>query len=334
MNIAADRPLANRPLFAGTDIDQGREMLSQLFTEVTLEPYAGNRYSTVINGVALTRSALCYIEHPEGMITSTRAPVDFHTIQLPLTGAAEFRIDGQPAQADTEHGVVLSAGEQVSLETLPGNRMLCFIVDRGVMRDMVTAVTGRADLPVIRFAPQFDPAEPRTASLLSFLKNFTIELNRPGGILESPAAVASFEHTLTTFMLFGLDHNLSDILNAPARDAGADQVRLVEDYITANYIDPISMETIARETGHSANSIFRAFRKYRDYTPMQFLRNVRMKMVRMRLLSATSLDSVGETAMDCGFTHLGRFAIDYRRRFGEAPSETLVRSVQQFQHQR
>jgi len=137
--------------------------------------------------------------------------------------------------------------------------------------------------------------------------------------------VASFEHTLTTLMLFGLDHNLSDILNAPVRDAGADQVRLVEDYITAHYTHPISMETIARETGHSANSIFRAFRKYRDYTPMQFLRNVRMKMVRTRLLRATRFDSVTAIAMDCGFTHWGRFAIEYRQRFGEKPSQTLQR---------
>lgn len=28
-------------------------------------------------------------------------------------------------------------------------------------------------------------------------------------------------------------------------------------------------------------------------------------------------------AMGWGFTHMGRFAVEYRKRFGESPSETL-----------
>ena len=329
MNIAADLSLANRPLFAGTDIDEAREVLSGLFTEVTLEPFSGRRYSTAINGVELQHSTVCYVEHPEGMTASSLAPIDFHAVQLPVARGVEFHLDGQPAQADTEHGVMLSAGQQVSLETLPGNGMLNFIVDRDMMRDLVTAVSGRTNLPEIRFVPQFDPTEPRTASLLSLLMNFSLEINRPGGILESRAAVASFEHALTTFLLFGLQHNLTDALNAPTPDVGANHVRLVEDYISAHCREPISMQTIARETGHGANSIFRAFRKHRDYTPMQFLRNVRMTMARNRLLQPNAAESVSQVAFACGFTHLGRFAIQYRRRFGETPSETLARSLRQ-----
>ena len=76
-------------------------MLSQLFTEVTLEPYARSRYSTVINGVNLLRSTVCYVEHPDGMVANARAPLDFHAIQLPLAGCVEFHIDGRLAEADS-----------------------------------------------------------------------------------------------------------------------------------------------------------------------------------------------------------------------------------------
>jgi AraC-like DNA-binding protein len=34
-------------------------------------------------------------------------------------------------------------------------------------------------------------------------------------------------------------------------------------------------------------------------------------------------ESVATIAARWGFTHLGRFAIDYRRRFGSYPSQTL-----------
>ena len=35
-------------------------------------------------------------------------------------------------------------------------------------------------------------------------------------------------------------------------------------------------------------------------------------------------ESVTDIALRCGFTHLGRFSVAYRTRFGESPSETLI----------
>jgi AraC-like DNA-binding protein len=35
---------------------------------------------------------------------------------------------------------------------------------------------------------------------------------------------------------------------------------------------------------------------------------------------------VSDAALDSGFVHLGRFAVAYRRRYGESPSETLRRT--------
>ena len=63
-----------------------------------------------------------------------------------------------------------------------------------------------------------------------------------------------------------------------------------------------------------------------SYTPMEFLRHVRMRLARQRLLHARPGDSVTGIATRCGFAHLGRFAVDYKRRFGESPSETLERA--------
>jgi len=87
------------------------------------------------------------------------------------------------------------------------------------------------------------------------------------------------------------------------------------------------MRILAQVTGHSANSIFRAFQKYRDYTPMQYLRFVRMDRVRERLLLSETDISISKVAFECGFSHLGRFSVAYKRRFGESPSETVRRAI-------
>jgi len=58
---------------------------------------------------------------------------------------------------------------------------------------------------------------------------------------------------------------------------------------------------------------------------MRYLRNARFAKVRDALLRAEPEESVTVIAMACGFTHMSRFAVEYRHRFGERPSDTLRR---------
>lgn len=58
---------------------------------------------------------------------------------------------------------------------------------------------------------------------------------------------------------------------------------------------------------------------------MQYLRDMRFEQARRNLLMGASGDCVSRIALDAGFLHLGRFAIEYRRRYGESPSQTLSR---------
>ena len=128
-----------------------------------------------------------------------------------------------------------------------------------------------------------------------------------------------------TAMLFNLDHSLVEVIRKPALDAGAPLVETVEGYLEARAGDPIDMPTLARETGYSLSSIYRAFQRHRGYSPGTFLADVRMRLARRRLLGAGPGDRVTSIALDCGFGHLGRFAVEYKRRFGERPKQTLDR---------
>jgi transcriptional regulator GlxA family with amidase domain len=80
-------------------------------------------------------------------------------------------------------------------------------------------------------------------------------------------------------------------------------------------------------TGASARTIFKTFRQSRGYSPMAFLKQVRLDHARRMLLKSDSKTSVTAVALACGFHNLGHFARDYRARFGELPSETLGRRV-------
>ena len=58
---------------------------------------------------------------------------------------------------------------------------------------------------------------------------------------------------------------------------------------------------------------------------MRYLRTARYEKVRDALTRADPEESVAEIAERWGFTHMGRFSVDYRTRFGETPSATLRR---------
>ena len=86
------------------------------------------------------------------------------------------------------------------------------------------------------------------------------------------------------------------------------------------------VEELAEMAGVSARTLQTAFRRFRNTTPMTHLREVRLELARTELARAQrNSGSVASIAHLCGFGHLGRFATDYKARFNESPSQTLLR---------
>ena len=75
---------------------------------------------------------------------------------------------------------------------------------------------------------------------------------------------------------------------------------------------------------HLARLMAADFRRYVGMPPMTYLRHLRLARVYEHLRQAEpALHSVTEIAYRYGFTHMGRFAAEYRARYGLLPSETL-----------
>jgi AraC-like DNA-binding protein len=89
--------------------------------------------------------------------------------------------------------------------------------------------------------------------------------------------------------------------------------------------DPITLDEIAAAARLSPRGVQAAFRRHLDTTPLSYLRGVRMERAHRDLQGAEPGDGVSVAALAAkwGFTHLGRFAVDYRRRYGTYPSQTL-----------
>jgi AraC-like DNA-binding protein len=87
----------------------------------------------------------------------------------------------------------------------------------------------------------------------------------------------------------------------------------------------LSASTLCASAGIGERTLQLAFRERFGLTPAAFLKARRLALVRAQLLrSDPAHASIGQVAAALGFTHVGQFAADYRRAFGETPSETLA----------
>lgn len=89
--------------------------------------------------------------------------------------------------------------------------------------------------------------------------------------------------------------------------------------------EPVRIAELCRLTGVSWRTLDRAFHDTYGCGPKAYHTRMRLGRVRHDLLSATMGFKVADAANRQGFWHMGQFAQDYRRFFGELPSETRAR---------
>jgi AraC family ethanolamine operon transcriptional activator len=103
-------------------------------------------------------------------------------------------------------------------------------------------------------------------------------------------------------------------------------LRRALDYIETHPHEPIGVQDLCRSTGASARTLRRAFAEELGVAPKAYLQAHRLNDVHRELRrSEPEENSINEAAHRWGFWHMGQFAADYRRWFGELPSETLCR---------
>ena len=97
------------------------------------------------------------------------------------------------------------------------------------------------------------------------------------------------------------------------------------EYIECHARDAPSVSEICTEMGIAWRTMDRAFKERFDMGPKAYILRYRLNKVREKLESNRPQRSVGDAANAWGFWHMGQFARDYRKLFGELPSTTIHR---------
>jgi len=103
-------------------------------------------------------------------------------------------------------------------------------------------------------------------------------------------------------------------------------LRRAKAYLREHGEEPVTVRDLCRVTEVSERTLRYAFFEQFGVSPKSYLTAMRLNGVRRQLNHADpSLAKIADVANHWGFWHMGQFAADYRRLFGELPSETLNR---------
>ena len=108
------------------------------------------------------------------------------------------------------------------------------------------------------------------------------------------------------------------------KQAKIDIAKQVQAYLEENYHEIVRIEDLCRATEKEVRTLQRCFRQYFDITITDYLKMIRLNAAH-RALSSAQPDEVSVTsiALQNGFTHIGRFSVEYKKHFGESASKTL-----------
>jgi AraC-like DNA-binding protein len=269
---------------------------------------------------------LGYIQYGPSVVIRA-ADRDDYWLQMPVAG--EMRIvDGK----ETVICNALRAGfaspthnDRYLVESGEGCGGVRLCLFKPNLMSCLAALLGDQPQKSLAFSSEMDLSKGHGRSSAQHILLAVRDLDQPASGFWNEATMTAFQHFVITSLLMSQPPSFSIALARLDKHVTTREVKRAIDFIHANLDMPITIKDIIDVTGVPGRTLFKHFRDYQGVSPMQYLRNARFDRVRRALLAAGTHASVTMIAMEAGFMHMGRFAVEYRQRFGESPSETLRR---------
>jgi AraC-like DNA-binding protein len=198
-------------------------------------------------------------------------------------------------------------------------------VDRALVQQAAAIVTGSSKtVEFTGFSPVSVPAKRKYLRLAAFIETYARDAensNNPFEVLAYARAAAMT--VLHTFPNTAMIHDV-----VPRDQIGSHALERALDYAHEHLMVPFGVRDLARAARCSDRALNDLFVRSFDMPPMRYVRDLRMHEAHDELRRAKFGEAtVAAIARRWGFTNPGTFAIEYRKKFGVPPSDTLRRKV-------
>ncbi|MEV0700314.1 AraC family transcriptional regulator [Saccharopolyspora sp. NPDC050389] len=292
---------------------------------VATSPFRGQVRAATLGDIQLV-----YLEQGVDMHVDILERIDYYDLMLAVAGTNEITCDDARAQINRAHGALLSPRMRARMRMDAAYRQMHLRIERHALDRRLEALLGRPPHAPVSFDLSMDLASPQLSTWTSSLGLLIRDLDMANGLTAHPLAAASWQEMLLTGLLLSQPHTYSaDLFEQDRPQVPRRVLRAALDYCEEHLAEPVTVGEIAQHVGISVRSLQRAFQENVGTSPSRYLQSLRLARVRQDLLAPNprSPVSVTEIAYRWGFVHLSRFAAAYKRRYGEAPSDTRSRAA-------
>ena len=311
-----------------SDVERARVEVGRIFCPHRLTPRDARSVKLRLAARRLGELGVVDLDYGSPVRVQPEPLTSFYLVQMPRRGNGVVRHAGRSVIATAETAAVISPQEPCDKEWSAGTPHRIFYVQRSSVERELRRLLGRPAGEPVRFEVAAPTTTPQARAWRRGVDFLAEELAGVGdsSFVDHPAIARRFEEALVGQLLVTHRHNHSDELTAPVSPHHPSRlVRRACTLIQHHHSEPLTVGDIAEALGVGVRTLQECFRRELDSTPTAYLRACRLDTVHRALLAAEPRASVTAVALQHGFVHMGRFASEYRARFGESPSTTLRR---------
>ena len=282
--------------------------------------------SAAISCMDLPGLSVHYAHYGADVEVTTPARRENYMVLMPIAGRVISYATETPEPCTARRSVISSPGTAGRTRSDARARRINLAIKRELLVQRLVDLLGEGAYDDLVLDRAIDYTDGFGRSLRSFVYWAVDEASNDAAWFDDPYTVASFQDWIASGLLRFQHHTYSDRLVEDHRFVAPQDVKRVADYVRANADRPISLTDLVAVAGVPGRTLRKHFRDTFGLPPMAYLRKVRFERVRRDLLDAAPEEAVADIAWRWGFRHMGRFSVDYRRLFGESPSQTIRRT--------
>lgn len=321
--------LSGHEVFYTEDPREAAELVGKALApnRLTVGELGANAFAAELHGVRLRDVSLLYLDlHVAAELDIARCGA-YYAVHMPMNGRAVGMVSGQDFEANTTRALVTNPGDPLRIRFDHDSPQLIVRLEQDALERYLTRQIGRTLDRQLVFEPGIDLTTDAAMRWHGAVQLAHTEVFYSGSLVHQGLGIGPLEDFLMSSLLMLQPSSHRDLLTRAMAQPGRRAVRRALDYIEGHLSEPVTMSDIAEHVGSSVRSIQQGFRDELGVTPMAYLRDRRLERAREELVDADPAEGVTVTgvAEHWGFNHLGSFAVLYRKRWGESPSETLRR---------
>ena len=320
------KTLTNFSIIDTNCIEQSEVAISRSLSDVSIMRADRDRFQLQMNGVDFGRSSLVFNRF--GSETKIKAGMAGKSILFVIGGSSPTKmiLDEGSVVVSSQKAAMILPGKLKGIERTAGSEVFVLRTPLSELLHHFEELIAWHHRGSIVFDHSINLTKGPGVVLKRIINNLAFELTQNASVLQNPSFRKTYDEMLLTALL-SLPHNQNKKLNNYRRyQVAPELVRRAEEYMRAHLEETVSIIDLLRICVCSRRALFSAFCNARSYTPMEFLTEQRLQRAQNRLLKSDVETSVSSIALECGFTHLGRFSQVYKKRFGELPSDTLKKN--------